>query len=177
MKSKSLLESISARSFEDLCEIVAPVDEPMAWAVVTLKEGEYLHTDGSILSMVQHMASCKIMYASAAFLGGAVRWRDCAEKYDEIGVDWRRSVEDLHEAHRFWLDSWSSLGDDDLESSRLTIRGRELPAWRIIGTVAQHDAYHAGQIEILKSTLSPSSTPPPLLGDDIRANCRDLPNW
>jgi len=177
MDAKALLELIAKRNFEDLCETTSTVEEAVSWAVVPLKEGEYLNTDGAILSMVQHVACCKRMYASAAFMDGEVRWRDCADRYDAIGSDWAKTVEDLRDAQRYWLASWNGLTAEDLEGIRLSIRGKELPAWRIINAMAQHDAYHAGQIEILKVTLQPSETPPPSMGDDIRKYCRDLPNW
>src|SRR5687767_12446471 len=107
-----LLRRQSDQAFEDLCSIIEPVEQSLSWAVVPMKEGEYLHSNGSILTIVQHIASCKRMYASAGFRKGEVTWRDCAEIYDRIGSDWAGSRVELHNAHRYWMDSWASLTDD-----------------------------------------------------------------
>lgn len=51
----------SEAAFSELLSSIANVDESHSWAVVPLKENEYLHNNASILGMAQHVAACKIM--------------------------------------------------------------------------------------------------------------------
>lgn len=177
MNPITLLVNEANLTFEDLLATIEPVDEPLSWAVVPMKEGEYLNTNGSILTMIQHVAGCKLMYASAAFTGGEIRWRECAERYEAIGSNWAKSVEDLKEAHQYWMASWANLTPDQLEDERENIRGKLRPAWKLIQIVTNHDMYHSGQIEVLKVSLGPSTVPPPSSAEDIRQYCRELPLW
>ncbi len=177
MNPRLLLELQASQAFDDLLKAIEGVDEPLSWAVVPMKEGEYLNTYGSILTMVQHVAGCKVMYASIAFRRAEIQWRELAERYDGIGSSWDTSVAELREAHKYLTDSWSDLSADDLEKPVRHFRGVDWPVWKILSTLSHHDEYHAGQIEVLKVSLQPSSVEPPSTAEDIRQCCKDLPNW
>lgn len=177
MMCVGLLQKQAETAFRDLCRSFEGVDEPLSWAVVPLKEGEYLNSNGSILTMVQHVAGCKRMYGSIAFRGAELRWSGCADHYEAVGANWSRSVEDLRQAHEYWMGTWAHLQEEQLEQEVEHFSGQTWPVWRIITTVIHHDQYHAGQIEILKSSLQPSDLTPPSTAEDIRQYCSDLPHW
>lgn len=177
MNKTDLVRRQSEESFRYLLETLEGVDEPHSWSVVPMKEGEYLHSNGSILTIVQHVASCKRMYASAGFRNGELTWRACAEIYDEVGPSWERTIQDLRDAHQYWMGCLEALPGDRFEETVFRPQGDQWPIWRIVSMMVYHDAYHGGQIEVLKASLGPSSTPPPSTGDDIREHCRDGPFW
>jgi uncharacterized damage-inducible protein DinB len=176
--SIQLLRLQSDQAFEDLCKALEGVDQNLSWASFPIHPDQYLHTSGSIIGIVHHVAGGKLIYASMAFLNGEVRWRDLAEMIDTIGTDWPATLEFLHSCHQRWMDSWAKLSSQDLNRSVAANRSEEWPAWKLISLVAYHDAHHTGQIEIAKATLSPSDTPPARTeADDIREYCRDSPLW
>jgi uncharacterized damage-inducible protein DinB len=161
-----------------LLEALNGVTENEAWAVPTLEGRDYLHTDGSILSIAQHIAGAEVMYASAAFREGEVRWSEVALRLDEIGADWEQNLAYLVEAHAYWLASWKDLQDAELSLPRKTNWGDDWPAWRVLTCMAQHAAYHAGQIAVMRALLAPAEAPPPLTcADEIRQYCKDSPFW
>ena len=72
--------------------------------------------------------------------------------------------------------SWADI--EDLETMRPTNwKVGECPAWKIIQTMNQHDAYHAGQIAVLRYGCPPSNVPPVSEADDVRKYCRDSAHW
>ena len=173
-----LLRLEDEQSHRQLLEALEGVTEPEAWAASQLTGRDYLHTDGSILGIVQHVAAAEVMYASAAFRQGEVRWRDCAAQLREIGADWEQSLRYLQEGHEYWLESWRMLPDSELPLARPTNWGETWSAWRIISTISHHAAYHAGQIALLRATLAPAEGPyTPFEADDIERHCRQSPYW
>lgn len=175
MDARDLLRSQADEAHRDLLAALEGVDEPLAWAQVPLAEGRYLHTNGSILGIVQHLASSKIMYASAAFWGGRPSWRETAAEFDAIGASWPASKALLASAHARFMAAWQEV---DLGEVRPTIRTEDWPVWRIVSLLSHHESYHAGQTELLKSTLAPTGSPPDYLeSDDIREHCQGLRFW
>jgi len=151
--------------------------EEIAWAQVSLAPGEYLHTNGTIIGIVQHVAVCKFMYGSTAFRETEVRWRHCIDRLETIGTSWEANLAYLAEAQVYWLASWESLTDADLDGEYLHFRGVKWPGWKIISMVNHHDAYHGGQVNLLSSVLTPTSIPPDLGLEDERKAVIELPGW
>ncbi len=58
-----------------------------------------------------------------------------------------------------------------------TFSGKEWPSWKVIWTIANHDSYHAGQIQLLRATVPSSNVPPPDEADQWRQACQHLPSW
>src|SRR5579862_3686602 len=114
-------------AYEALESACAGISELVAWATIGVQEGEYLHTNGSIIGIVQHIAVCKVMYGSTGFRKTEVRWRDAIARIEAIGTSWKGSRDYLAEAHRYWLDSWSDLEDPSAEFPHF--RGSLMPAW------------------------------------------------
>jgi uncharacterized damage-inducible protein DinB len=173
MKSIDLLRLQAEQAYRELIDTLQEISEGHAWAVAPQEGCGYLHTSGSILEIVQHIATCKVMYGSAAFRDTAVRWSDCAAQLDALGADWQQNLAYLQESHEAWLNGWSTLSDEELARLRPTNWGEQWPTWRIITTISQHDSYHAGQIALLHASLPAASVPPPSHADAIREYLQD----
>ena len=132
MKATDLLRLQAEQAYRDLTDTLRDISEGHVWAVAPLKGRGYLHTSGSILEIVQHIATCKVVYGSAAFRDTAVRWRDCAARLDDIGPDWQQNYAYLEESHAAWIACWSALGGNELLGLRSTNWGEQWPTWRII---------------------------------------------
>ena len=177
MNAIQTIQTEAEHAFKGFLSAIEGVDEKLSWATAPLHEGEYLHNNASILGMVQHVAGCKIMYASAGFKNTEVRWRDVVTRLEEIASDWQKTIEYLHESQIYWLSSWQNLNDEDLTSVAKTNWGETWPIWKIIHTITAHDAYHAGQIALLKTILSPTSTPPQSMAEMTKTYLADSPSW
>ena len=177
MTSIQYLKNEAQWYYEQLQEALSGVSEHKAWASVSLMPDEYLHSNGTIIGIVQHMAVGKFIYGSIAFRGSEIRWRDCMDRLEKIGTSWNETLAYLDEAHAYWLASWESLAEEDLDADFLHFRGDRRPGWKIIATVIHHDGYHAGQIALLAASLAPTSVPPDLQLDEERALLMELPSW
>ena len=113
----------------------------------------------SIESIVMHVGACKVMYDDYAFGDGTLRfgeppaepWADGRAPKDEV-VAWLEGVHQTLVAHT------SALTDDaELTARRPTNWGERRETRWILSTMLQHDLYHAGEINHLRSQL---------LGDD-----------
>lgn len=175
MPPRDLLLKLSDLAWDALRESIASLNQDQAWASVQLQPGEYLHTEGSILSQIAHVASCKIMYGSVGFRETEVRWRDLAQKVDLIWPSLDAAVGWLHDAHSYWTESWARV--EDLEAERPRFDGSLLPTWKLIATVINHDHYHAGQIQLQRTILPPTSMAPPPEGALWVKYCGNLPSW
>ncbi len=175
MTDRELLIKLSNLSWEDLLESITGLTQELAWATIELQPGEYLHTEGSILSQIAHVANGKIIYGSVGFRETEVRWRELSPKIDSLWPNLDAVVDWLHEAHAYWMDSWASV--EDLEAERPRFNGAMVPAWKLIATVMNHDQYHAGQIQLQRAILTPTSTPPPPEGDLWQKYCEEFSCW
>jgi uncharacterized damage-inducible protein DinB len=177
MNAVSVLRQSADFSFTELVEAIAGVDEAKSWAVVMPIEGEYLNTAGSIIAVVQHIAACKLLYASSAFTNQVPRGREVFERTKQIGTNWALSKQFLDESQAYWMESWSSLTDDQLENRYGNIWGTTSPAWKIISRVIHHDQYHAGQINMIRSIAQSSTSPPDMRFDEEEKYARESPTW
>ena len=164
-------------SYRELQTSLSGVSETLSWATPELTGFDYLNTDGSILGITLHVACSKRMFGSIAFRNTEVRWRDVAKELDALEPSWSAAQAYLARAHEYWMSTWDSLNDDDLESRHPHFSGAEWPAWKIIQTVTCHDSYHAGQIAVLRATLRDCSTPPESVAADIRKYCADFRSY
>jgi uncharacterized damage-inducible protein DinB len=114
---------------------------------------------GPILGIMHHLAACKVMYASAVFRGGERSWPDCFARIKSLGTSVAAARQYLEDGQGYWLASWADLPDAELWVERSTNWGERWPTWRIIHTITQHDAYHAGQIIAFRSMLKPAEGP------------------
>ncbi len=175
MTDRDTLLKLSDLAWETLLGSIDGLTQEQSWAPLELQPGEYLHTEGSILSQIAHVANGKIIYASVGFRNTEVRWRELSPKIDSIWPNLDAVVQWLHEAHTYWKNSWADV--EDLEEERPNFRGALVPGWKLIATGIHHDHYHAGQIQLQRVILPPSSTPPPPEGDLWQKYCEEFPCW
>jgi uncharacterized damage-inducible protein DinB len=108
----------------------------------------------SIHDIVGHVGACKVMYDDYAFGSGTLRFATPeVEPFASSGspaevVDW------MSEAHERFVDHVAALADDtELDVLRLTNWGEQRPTRWIVATMITHDAYHAGEINHIRSLL------------------------
>lgn len=171
------LRKSSEFAYQQLLEAVTEVDEPHSWAQVKPIGNEYLHTNGTIVAIVQHIAGCKVLYASCAFTNMRIRGREMFERTKQIGSDWEKTKAFLQESQDYWMESWSTLRSDELEHMKGTIFDKPWPAWQVIAQVMCHDEYHAGQISLIRSIAAPTNMPPDMKFDEEEKYVRDTVFW
>lgn len=177
MTVTEVLKHEAELAYADLLEALDGVTQNQSWAVLPEMGSDYLHTDGSIHGITFHIASCKFMYGSVAFKSGELRWRDCADEVEKFEPSWSSALEYLQRSQDYWMNSWKNLKDQDLENEVPHFRGNLWPVWKIIRMMIYHDAYHCGQIAMLRYACKETDTPPPSAAEDIRKSCSELPNW
>lgn len=177
MTAVELMRLEAEMAFADFVAALDGVEEEHAWAVLKPAGEEYLHTDGSIHGLVLHVATCKIMYGSVAFRNSDIRWREVADQVAAFEPDWAAAKDYLTKSHEYWMSTWAELADKDLELEVRHFRGKKWPVWKILRMMTYHDAYHGGQIPVLRYALTQSKVHPPSVAEDLRNCCRDLPDW
>ena len=175
MADRATLIELSNLAWETFRASIEGLSEGLAWASVDLQPGEYLHTEGSILSQIAHVANGKIIYGSVGFRDTEVRWRELSPKIDSLWPNLDAIVNWLFEAHDYWMNSWTEV--DDLDCNRLRFDGSQLPGWKLVATIIHHDHYHTCQIHLQRAILAPSSAPPPQEGVLWEEYCKNFPSW
>lgn len=175
MADRGTLIELSNLAWETFRESIDGLTEGLAWASVECQPGEYLHTEGSILSQIAHVANGKIIYGSVGFRETEVRWRALSPKIDSLWPNLDAVVAWLYEAHDYWMNCWVEV--DYLDSDRLRFDGSLHPGWKLVATGIHHDHYHAGQIQLQRAILAPSSIPPPPEGVLWEKYCKEFPCW
>jgi uncharacterized damage-inducible protein DinB len=109
----------------------------------------------SIASIALHVASCKVMYVDYAFGAGTLQWGTPeVEPWTEDAIPREELMPWLEAAHDRLVEAVTALADDDeLERMRMTNWGEEEPTRWIVAAMATHDAYHAGEINHVRSLL------------------------
>jgi hypothetical protein len=124
------------------------------------------HASRSIEAIAIHLGACKIMYDDYAFGGGTKRfgtpevepWPIGEAEPDDV-LPWLEGV------HETFVGHVAALRDDgELSRPRPANWGEDRPTRWLIAAMITHDAYHAGEINHLRS----------LLGDDDRWRFQQL---
>jgi uncharacterized damage-inducible protein DinB len=111
----------------------------------------------TIESIALHVGACKVIYDDYAFGAGTLQFG--TTEVEPWGADGPALLEDV----RAWLRSSQltlrrhveALADDaELDRPRLTNWGEQRPTRWIVAAMITHDAYHAGEINHLRSQLS-----------------------
>lgn len=171
------LKQLTENNFLELKESFDGLDERGSWMRLTAREGDYLHSDGSILGQVTHVAGCKVLYGSAGFHNLELRLREITDRTIRIGSDWAAAKDYLEEGHGYWLDCWQDFSESDLDTMIPTNWGDEWPLWKMITNMASHDSYHAGQIALTRTVAQPAETPPPPLSEEEIEFLKTFPAW
>jgi uncharacterized damage-inducible protein DinB len=109
----------------------------------------------SIEAIALHVAASKIMYDDYAFGAGSLRFGTSAvEPWAEGEAPPDEVISFLEEAHERLVGHVAALRDDaELDAQRPTNWGEERPTRWIIAAMITHDAYHAGEINHIRSLL------------------------
>ena len=109
----------------------------------------------SIESIALHVAACKIMYDDYAFGAASLRFATPeVEPFVEGQARPPEVVAWMELAHDRLAGHVAALEDDsELDRPRLTNWGEHRPTRWIIAAMITHDAYHAGEINHIRSVL------------------------
>ena len=107
--------------------------------------------DRSIREIVQHIGSCKIMYHNHAFGDANLTWGDPVVEGVSVAETILSAIQWLRDAHERFRQSIAALDDVELLRPRLTNWGELKETRWIIMTMIQHDLYHAGEINHIRS--------------------------
>jgi uncharacterized damage-inducible protein DinB len=107
-------------------------------------------------SIAMHTAHCKVIYADQAFGGRTLDWGDCDRL---LGVDWAQPTSDrmlgaLDRAHAVLADHVAQATEEDLDRVNPMHHRTPMAGWQVVASMAQHDAWHAGQIAIMRHVFS-----------------------
>ena len=117
------------------------------WLWVPAKGGR------SIFSIVRHIGEGKYIYDSHAFGDGSMRW-DRPGSYPVVAPEQTSGeiIEWLKEGQRLFTEHVQALADDDeLLVLRKANWGEEYETRWLINTMIQHDLYHGGEINHIRS--------------------------
>jgi uncharacterized damage-inducible protein DinB len=113
------------------------------------------HAARSIEAIALHVGACKVMYDDHAFGAGTKRfgtpevepWRTGEAEMGDV-LPW------LERVHATFVGHVAALRDDEeLDRPRRANWGEERPTRWLIAAMITHDAYHAGEINHLRSLL------------------------
>jgi hypothetical protein len=123
-------------------------------AGITLEGALFVPPGGyrSALGTLKHIAGWNHVYHSYAFDEQPKHWReqswprglrdtiDPSQAYADEIISW------FDEGHHLWLESLAPLTDEDIYQKRKLHMGMEAPLHIIVGMIANHHVYHAGEI-------------------------------
>jgi uncharacterized damage-inducible protein DinB len=109
----------------------------------------------SIAAIAIHVGACKTMYDDYAFGSGTLQFGTPeVEPFAEDAVEPDAVIGWLEKGHARLVDHVRALVDDtELDRPRLTNWGEQRPTRWIVAMMITHDAYHAGEINHLRSIL------------------------
>jgi uncharacterized damage-inducible protein DinB len=108
----------------------------------------------SIHDIAGHIGACKVMYDDYAFGSGTLQFGTPEVEPWAGGGSPDEIVAWLSEVHARLVGHVADLADDaELDSPRLTNWGEQRPTRWIVAAMVTHDAYHAGEINHIRSLL------------------------
>jgi uncharacterized damage-inducible protein DinB len=107
--------------------------------------------DRSIQLIVEHIGVCKIMYENHAFGDAKLSWDD--QLVEDESVLWTipSAIRWLRDCNSRWRTSVAALTDEELLRPRKAHWGEMKETRFIISAMIEHDTYHAGEINLLRS--------------------------
>lgn len=114
------------------------------------------HMNGSIVNLAYHTGGDKHVLMSCSFGDGSITWRTVEKQFEEMGGDLaavRRLAEDGHE---LVIQTLALQDEHDLEMQRPYYGGKSFTTFEVFTIVAEHDIYHAGQINYVRNLIAGS---------------------
>jgi uncharacterized damage-inducible protein DinB len=107
----------------------------------------------AIVDLCRHVAHCKVMYADHGFAEGTLRWSDCDRilGWSESRCDAEYLLAILGRAQEFLTEHVAAATDEDLYRVNPMHHKVPLTGWQVVASMAQHDAWHGGQIAIMRT--------------------------
>jgi len=96
----------------------------------------------------------KIVQISTAFGEGGVDWLAMEHRFKAMGGNLQAALQIAQEGHETVLDAMAPLTDDDLEVERPTYGSGRITTGSLFLMLAEHDFYHAGQIQYIRGLIS-----------------------
>lgn len=111
----------------------------------------------TIESIALHVGSCLVMYDDHAFGEGRLTWDDPAvQPWAEGSAPQPATITWLGQAHDRFAGHVAALEDDArLDEPRPTNWGELRPTRWIVAAMITHEAYHAGEVNHMRSILGP----------------------
>lgn len=110
--------------------------------------------DGSILNLAFHCGGDKHVLMSHSFGDGSVTWPVMTQRFQDLGGDLRAARILAETGHTTVLSTLRMIDEGKLDALQPYYGGRELPAHEIFAMAAEHDLYHAGQINYVRNLLA-----------------------
>jgi uncharacterized damage-inducible protein DinB len=108
----------------------------------------------TIGSVALHVGTCKVMYDEYAFGPARLRWDDPSlQPWTEDEAPMAETIAWLRDVHARLVDHVRALRDDDLGEPRMANWGEVKETRWLITTLIEHDTYHAGEINHIRSLL------------------------
>ncbi|HEV8516213.1 MAG TPA: DinB family protein [Candidatus Limnocylindrales bacterium] len=111
----------------------------------------------SIESIALHVGSCKVMYDDHAFGEGKLRWDQPTpelQPWPETEAPMKETIAWIRGAHERFVSHVRALSDDDLATPRRANWGELKETRWLIAVIIEHDAYHAGEINHIRSLFA-----------------------
>ena len=111
----------------------------------------------SIEAIALHVGACKVMYDDYAFGAGSLSWdMPDVQPWPEGEAPMAETIAWMREAHTRLARHVAGLAiDAELDRPRRANWGEDRPTRWLIAATITHDAYHAGEINHLRSILGP----------------------
>jgi uncharacterized damage-inducible protein DinB len=109
----------------------------------------------SIEAIALHVGACKVMYDDYAFGTGTLFWdQEAVQPWPEGSAPQDETIRWLESVHDRLVGHVAALADDtELDVGRLANWGERRQTRWLIAALVTHDAYHAGEINHLRSLL------------------------
>lgn len=134
--------------FHSLMGNLATVDGTM-W---NARLPESIRTIGEI---ALHVGSSKVMYMDYAFGSGSLTWESAeVQPWPPDDAPMSEVLDWLREVHATLMTHVRDLSDEELSRPRMANWGEEKEARWLLSTLLQHDVYHAGEINRMRSVLA-----------------------
>lgn len=120
---------------------------------VTAEDWQWIPPGGrrSIAEIVGHVGAAKYMYENHAFGDATLTWDDPLIRGEAVLQSIPSAIDWLRVGQERLRRSITNLDDDDLLQPRRTNWGESKETRWIIAVMIQHDLYHAGEINHLRS--------------------------
>ncbi len=109
------------------------------------------HNNGSILDLAYHTGGDKHVLISTSFGDGSVTWEQVQQQFEAAGRDLAAARRVAEEGHVVVLATLAQLPEAELDTQHPYYGGKTLTGAEVFSIIAEHDLYHAGQIQYVRN--------------------------